>query len=156
MPPDDSSRLAALTFLLQEVGTEIRSRRDPEHLYTAALVGALGAIAWGVATIATITDKQIPFWRHPALIGVLACVLMAWSVWCKVKREHEIYAELRLEQVRLVNLWVSVSGVQEKEIPPGLRIGSAAGRGHTYSGRIIGVSALVSSLFCLAVWLKSY
>jgi hypothetical protein len=51
------SREDILLAMLTELGQQERSRRDPEHIFTAAVIGAFGAIAWGVATIATVTTQ---------------------------------------------------------------------------------------------------
>jgi hypothetical protein len=73
--------------MLQEVVAELRSRREPEHLYTAALV----AVARGVATIASIKGAdKIPFCRHPAIAGAFACLIIAIAVWLKVNRERDV------------------------------------------------------------------
>ena len=156
-PPDAESRLAALMLLLQEVSAELRSRRDPEHLYTAALIGALGAVAWGVATIATTEIvKNVPYWRHPALVGALACLMMSVGVWIKVKREHSVYVQLRRDHVRLAGLVASAAGLNQSELSEGLQEGQAAGKGYRYSGVVIALSASASFLFCLSIWLVKY
>ena len=58
--------------LLSEISAELRSRRDPEHLYTAASVGAFGAVAWGVAALGAGQPQFVPMSpTHPALVGGL-------------------------------------------------------------------------------------
>jgi hypothetical protein len=42
-----TSEQTLLLTLLSEVTNELRSRRDPEHLYTAAAIGGFGAVTWG-------------------------------------------------------------------------------------------------------------
>ena len=153
--PNAESRLSALSILLQEVSAELRARRDPEHLYIAAIVGALGAVAWGVATIATVTDcTLIPWFRHPALVGALACVVMAFGVWVKVQREHRVYAKLRTEHVRLAAMVAIEAGIQQSELPVGLRCNATAGKGYLYSVLVIVTSVFASVFFCIAVWLS--
>jgi hypothetical protein len=153
-PPDEQSKLAALSLLLQEVGAELRSRREPEHLYTAALIGALGAVAWGVATIATIGGiSRILWWKHPAIVGASACWLIALAIWAKVKREHKEYAKLRAEHVRLAAQFATQAGLEQKQLPVGLQSGGGSGDGYVYSGVVILASALAASLFCITVWL---
>jgi hypothetical protein len=152
-PPDEQSRLTAISLLLQEVGTELRSRREPEHLYTAALVGALGAVAWGAATIATMQNvERIPFWKHPAIVGAFACVVIAAAVWIKIRREHKVYVELRGEQIRLAGLFAAQAGLAPDQLPAGLRTGAVSGNGHLHSGVIVFASAIASFAFCIAVW----
>ena len=153
-PPDPESRLGALSMLLQEVGAELRARREPEHLYTAALVGALGAVAWGVATIASVPGaKTIPWWRHPALAGALVCTIFAVAVWFKVRREHDQYIDLRADQVRIAGLVGEVAAVKQDELPAGLRTGGKAGSGYLYSAAVIAASAVAAIYFCVSVWL---
>jgi hypothetical protein len=152
-PPDEQTRLSAISLLLQEVGTELRSRREPEHLYTAALVGALGAVAWGAATIATVQNVEtIPFWKHPAIVGAFACVVIAVAVWIKVRKEHKGYVELRGEHIRLAGLFATQAGLEQDQLPAGLRTGTVSGNGHVYSGIVIFASAIASFAFCIAVW----
>lgn len=153
-PPDPESRLGTLSMLLQEVGAELRARREPEHLFTAALVGALGAVAWGVATIASVPGaKMIPWWRHPALAGALSCALFAAGVWFKVKREHGLYVGLRAEQARIAGLVAELAGVKQEDVPEGLRTGSTAGAGYLSSAGVIAASATAAIVFCVSVWL---
>ena len=35
-----------LLALLPEIGSALRARSEPEHLYTAAALGGFGAVAW--------------------------------------------------------------------------------------------------------------
>ena len=152
-PPDAESRLATLSLLLQEISAELRSRRDPEHLYTAALIGALGAVAWGVATIATVEAlTKTVFWQHPALVGAFACLVMSIGVWLKVQREHNGYVNLRKDHVRIAALVASAAGIEQSELSQGLRQDQIAGNGHLYSGIVIASSAVASFLFCLSIW----
>lgn len=141
-----------LSDLFQNLCAELRARRDAEHLYTAALVGALGAVSWGVATLATTSSSAAPYWRHPALAGALACFLMAAGVLAKIYREHTVYVRLRLEQVTLVTLFAASAGVPEKELPVGLRPGGKAGKGYRYSCAIVILSTIGAIYFCLTVW----
>jgi len=147
-------RVSTLSILFQDICAEVRARRDPEYVYTAATIGALGAVAWGVATIATVQGvESVPPWRHPAMAGAVASVLLTWAVWKKIQREHGIYVLLRAEQVRIAGLLAAETGVQQGELPSGLRLGISVGAGHRASGLVIGSTCLATVLFCLSIWL---
>lgn len=154
MSEEDKARAATLSVLFQDICSEIRARRDPEYVYTAATVGALGAVAWGIATIASVQGiDSVPPWRHPALAGAVASLMLTWAVWEKIRREHRIYVDLRAEQVRLAGLLAASTGVQQAELPSGLRTGITAGAGYRASGLVIGSACAATVLFCLSVWL---
>jgi len=149
-----TDRVSALSVLFQDIGSEVRARRDPEYLYTAATIGALGALAWGVATIATVQGAGgIPSWRHPAVAGAVASLMLTWAVWQKIQREHGIYVALRAEQLRIAGLLAEATGVSQEELPTGLRLGVTAGAGHRASGVVIGSTCAATVLFCLSIWL---
>ena len=104
-------RANAFAVLLQDHGTELRARRDAEHLYTAAHVGATGAVAWGVATVGTIpAAANMPWYAHPAFFGALGSVLLAFAVYRKIMRENSIHVELRRQQRNLAALFAAESG----------------------------------------------
>jgi hypothetical protein len=145
----DSSRMVALTALLAEVSAETRSRRDPEYLYTAASVGAFGAVAWGVAALTTGREAWSP--AHPALIAAVGILAIAFAVVVKVVREHRLYVGLRREQVRVAKLLTATAGFQEGILPPGLKA-SGDGPGHWFSVAIVLVAAVSTSGFCFAIW----
>ena len=147
------SRLAGLSVLVASIGAEVRARRDAEHTYTAATVAATGAVAWGVAATAAVDDRSgIPWWRHPALAGALICLMCAGAVWLKICREHQLYYRLRLEQFRLATSLAEASGLEQIELPPGLRKGAIVGSGHLFSGAILAALSIAAVLFCLTVW----
>jgi hypothetical protein len=145
------------SLLLQELGDEIRRRREPEHLYTAAAVGAFGAVAWGVATIATVQNANMsPVYLHPAIVAAVGCILLAFALIAKVVREHRRYARLRREQIRIAN-WLAdaCSGSFHHQLPPGLQNGATAGCGYLGSILVIVSSAGLAAAFCVSVWLWS-
>jgi len=149
-------RIQGLAIFLQDHGQEIRSRRDPEHIYTAALVGAVGALAWGVATVGAIfPSASIPWWRHPAIVGAIACLVMASFVTLKIIREYRVHLILRKEQVRLASLLADETGVLRPEVPAGLQSTSGVGLGHQLSITIIMVTAVSAGLFCVSIYLLS-
>ena len=143
----------AVSVLLQEVGNEIRSRRDPEHTYTAAALGAFAAIVGGVAAVTALANvSAVPFWRHPALIGAAVCAVLAFLVIRKIERESGIYADLRQAQFKLVELLAASAGLKADDIPPGLKATAPKPEGHHYSSQLIGGTAAASFVFCTAVW----
>jgi MFS family permease len=147
------TRVAALEHILQEIGNEVRSRREPEHAFTAAAVGALGAIAAGTAAVATVPGlAAAPAWRHPAVVGAVACVLIAIAILFKIERENRVYRAARAEQVSLYAKFAAECGLKNFELPKGLQSAAIVGKGHWFSAAIVLVAALGSASFCLAVW----
>jgi hypothetical protein len=147
------NKAAALEHILQEIGNEVRSRREPEHAFTAAAVGALGAIAAGTAAVATIPAlATVPAWRHPAIVGAFACVLIAIAILIKIERENRVYREARAEQIRLYAAFAAEYGLDNGELPKGLQSTATVRKGHWFSAAIVLVAALGSSGFCVAVW----
>jgi hypothetical protein len=76
-----------LMALLQEQGSALRARSEPEYLFTAAAVAGFGAIFGGIAA-AKATD-----WA--ALLAMLWVVVIATSVICKIMRENGKYEGLK-------------------------------------------------------------
>ena len=66
MTEEDKEKLASYRLLMAEISAEIRSRRDPELIFTAAVVGALGAVAWGVAAASMRVNMVVPVSSTPA------------------------------------------------------------------------------------------
>jgi hypothetical protein len=149
-------RSTALEHLLQEIGNELRSRREPEHIFTASAIGAMGAIAGGTAAVATVPAlASAPIWQHPAIIGAATCFLIGLSIVAKTERENRVYRAARLEQTRLYALFAKEHALLNSELPKGLRLDAKAGRGHWFSSAIV-IAATVGSLsFCLAVWVTT-
>lgn len=150
---DTPNQQGILQMLFQHVTEELRSRRQPEYIYTAAAVGAFGAIAWGVATLATL-QIGVPNWRHPALTGIIAIVMIAIPVIIKIRREHSHYIVLRKEQVDLIGTMAQECKLDEEMIPTGLKKSSIiVGRGHLLSIFIVTGAGLGATLFCASIWL---
>ena len=145
-----------LLLLLQQIGDETRSRRDPEHLYTAAALGAIGAVAWGVATIGTITGMgNKSFLMHPAIAGGIVCLVMAFVVCAKTYKEHTTYRNLRDEQITLIARVAEATGVNQDQLSKGLRVGFKVGRGYLFSMAVVVIPALAAVWFCYTVYLAS-
>ena len=119
---EDQMVLKRLTLMLQEQNAEVRARREAEYLYTAASVGAFGAVAWGVAAVGSIKDAHKISWiAHPSLYGALMCLLIAWVVISKINYEHRNYLVLRKQQIQLYRSYASATELPPEHIPPGLR-----------------------------------
>ena len=144
--PDEQT----LRQLVTELGAELRARRDPEHLYTVAVVGAFGAVAWGVAALAGSGRTSI--WLFDAsIVAAAGIVFVAAVVHRKISREHSLYAELRQEQRRVLGLLASEMKFGVSTYPQGMYSG-VAGPGHKYSLRVGWGSAAAAVAFCLAVF----
>ena len=143
----------AIVVLLQELGSEIRSRRDPEHTYTAAALGSFAAIVGGVAAVTALANvSAVPFWRHPALIGAVVCAVLSVLVVRKIERECVIYAALRQEQFKLVEMLREDANLKAEQIPAGLKSSAPTPSGHSYSTSLVNGAAIAAGAFCLAVW----
>ncbi|MDN3512667.1 MAG: hypothetical protein NG784_15365 [Candidatus Jettenia sp.] len=147
-------RLNVLMLATQELCTEVYSRRQPEYLYTAAAVGALGAVAWGVAAIAPSCK---PFYVHPAIFGAIICLLLTVTVVRKICIENKNYMKLRKEQYRLFKLLSDESGVFLRELPRGLRrsCNECIGKGYQHSIWIVFSVGIFTSIFCLIVFFNT-
>jgi hypothetical protein len=49
------------------------------------------------------------------------CSAIAAAAWCKIQREHRIYIDLRQQQVELATRVVKEAGLQQSDLPTGLR-----------------------------------
>ena len=151
------ARPDGLILLLQEIGAEVRSRREPEHLFTAAAVGAMGAIAGGSGAVATVDAlASVPFWQHPALLGAVSCVVICVAIVVKTERENRVYRAARSEQLRLYKLFAQEHGLLQSELPHGLRTTAQVGRGHWYSSAVVIAATLGATAFCLSVLASTY
>ena len=161
--------LEVLLALNVELQTELRARRDSEHLYTAAFIGASGAVAWGVATIATVQGSEFSL-VHPAIAGLLMIWLMAVAIAIKSYREHLVHRSLRAQvdkigaslQAKSPNLdtiWPHhlMSSEDKKRI-----IGTGKAIDHrvlkitglVYSLVVIVLTSVGATLFCLAIYFR--
>ena len=149
----NGGRIDFLLLLLQQMGDETRARRDPEHLYTAAALGGIGAVAWGVATIGTIQGFAAKaFFLHPAIVGGILCLTMACVVCYKTYREHKVYRDLRKEQIALVALLARETHVTQAQLSVGLREGFVVGNGYRVSMAVVVLPALIAMWFCFSIY----
>ena len=151
--------IEVILALSNEIQTELRARRDAEHLYTAAFVGASGAVAWGVATIAAITNPTFD-WIHPAIAGLSMIWLIAIAIAVKTLREHLVHRDLRKQadtlgaallekNTGLADIWPNhMKATKDKRASSRLiRI-----TGATYSLVVIALTAVGATVFCLSVY----
>jgi hypothetical protein len=140
-----------LFALLQDLGEEIRKRRDPEYIYTAAAVGSFGAVSWGVAALGGISARRIiSAWATPASVAALGTLLLAAAVMHKIYRDHDAYRKLREEQVKIAGLLATKLGVNVKDLPKQYcEVGR--GLGYLWSMAVVFVAAIGAVAFCLSV-----
>jgi hypothetical protein len=150
--PADPSQISdhqVLVALLADVGNELRSRRDPEHLYTAASVGAFGAVAWGVSTLAA-AHIQGSRWGQPPFVAAAGVVALALVVSRKIYRVHQDYVGLRAYQGQLARALCESLHVGHDAFPRSMLSGKA-GSGHWGSILVVAVAALAAVWFCLSL-----
>ena len=149
-----TSEQTLLLALLSQITDELRARRDPEHLYTAAAIGGFGAVAWGVATVATTPGaKGLPFYVHPAIAGALGTLVVALAVIRKILREHKKYQDLSTQKIRISGLIQKAFSIPEDYLPVGLK--SPAGRGDLWSVLVVAAAGVAAIWFCVTIWLSA-
>jgi len=146
-----------LLTVFTDLANELRSRREPEHLYTAAAIGSFGAIAWGVAALAAAQGKSSFYpLLHTAFVAALGSVIVEILVILKIKREHREYAKLREHLGEISRRLPRACGLPaEYDLPLGLTSGET-GPGYTGSVRIVEGAAFAAVIFCLAVWFLAH
>jgi hypothetical protein len=146
-----TTKIEVLVALLSDMGSEVRSRREPESILTAAFVAASGAVAWGVAAL-NVKDS-IAWCFHPAVVGALGIIFLAIAMIMKIKREYRTYEKARAEQGRLAEQLVELLGEDKSMLPEGLA-DPVARSGHRYSIGIVIAAGVAASLFCLSIYFK--
>lgn len=155
--PDDNNPQTFRQLLFTDLGEEIRSRREPEHLYTAAAIGAFGAVTWGIATIATVSpSKPVSFFWHPAFVAIVACVVLSGVVISKIVREHRNYTVLRREQISIAQSLAKSCGFEINNLPKRLQPGSEDGIGYMWSIVVVVGAAIGAILFCFSILFFKY
>lgn len=149
----EKAKIDALIALLSQMSEEVRSRREPEYILTAAFVAASGAVAWGVASLANIRTGSE--WFHPAFAGAILISSLAVTIMIKIIREHRTYKGDREEQGRLANILIDQIDKDFSILPNGLKQPIKVRFGHIYSLVIIAVAGLSAALFCLSIYFKS-
>jgi hypothetical protein len=145
-PPSNSDHIALSLNVLTELGADLRARPEPEHLYTAASIGAFGAVAWGIAALDPAKYGGIPWWRQPAIVAVFGVSVVAAAVTLKIGREHKKFDAIKKERARIASL---IPGA-ESIIPANWK--EPAGRGYLWSIFPIWGSAALAIGFSLAVF----
>lgn len=142
----DQLRRETLLFLFKETCDELRARRAPEYSYVAASVAAFGAVAWGVATLASVSKKSC----LAGSVAALGTLLIAGLVVIKILKEHGHYKKLREKQVHLFSGLKEGITLKDEEIYKSW-IDNKAGLGHLWSILIVGGAAVVAAFFCWVV-----
>lgn len=145
-------KIEFLTALLADMGSEVRSRREPESILTAAFVAAAGAAIWGVAAL-NIPAPKPSWWCHPAIVGAIGIVILSIAVVIKIIREYITYKEARMEQGIIANKIIKLLGEEPSLLPKGLA-NAKARSGHRYSVGIVIVAGLAAVCFCLSIYFK--
>src|SRR2546427_35418 len=119
-----------LFAIFEDLGEEVRKRRDPEYIYTAAAVGGFGAVSWGVASLSGANPQRIlSGWADPPSVAAFLTGGLAAAVIFKIIKDHRVYVELRNEEVRIVSLLAKSLGANVEELPERYRrAGPARGR----------------------------
>jgi len=158
-----ATELTYLIARLNEAGAELRSRRDPEYVYTAAAVGSFGAFAWGVAALAAARISPV----IPGVTAAIGILFITIAVAAKTWREHLKHEEQRLLMASIVlrieaRLNLATAAPQEGGEPaePRQELGGLRKRcealllsqsGFAWSLWILGVTALAAMIFCLSI-----
>jgi hypothetical protein len=90
-----------LQFILNDVLQERRSRREPEHALTAAMVAYTSAVIWGVATLATSSNSSPITMCIAASITAVGSFAICAVICAKIRHSHDNY---RKNQIALYGL----------------------------------------------------
>lgn len=157
-PPGEPNpeRLATLRGLMSGQGDEVISRRIMEGSLIMGVLVVHGGLAWGVASLAgnkLLADGSLIL--HPALIGVVASVVVSELAVFKVKKEHESYKKARKGHIDLITLLAAESGINQSELPEGLKAENTAGPGFKSTNWILRGSAIGASAFMLSILVQA-
>jgi hypothetical protein len=142
-----SQRVEGLELaVLQELGSALRIKSEPEHIYTAAAVGSFGAVAWGVAALQPEKYLTRPLFHRPAMIAVVGILAITAAIVLKIVREHTRYVFLKAEMAKISDRLACHEG--GSEIVPQFMRNPKAGPGFLYSIGVVVVSALAAAWFC--------
>jgi hypothetical protein len=94
----DQGTTTYLLARLAEHGEELRSRREPEYIYTAAAIGSFGAVAWGIAALAAANAPT----RLPAIVAAVGVFVVALTVVAKSWREHLRHEQQRIQMAAII------------------------------------------------------
>ena len=138
-----------LFALFEHHNCEARSRREPEFTYTAASVAGLGAIAWGVAalaTTATTLNSKGMWWATLATTcGIFILVVI---VSLKILYDHAAYVNVRKAQQEVVRRLMPDTD-HAMLLPQGF-MSENPGSGHRGSVAIVVAAAVPAIGFCVA------
>lgn len=139
-----------LPTLFAQITDELRSRRQAEYIYTAAALGAFGATAWGVATLA-VYHPQHPstFLHHPIGAAALGSVLIALAVNGKILSDHCKYAKM-MKDLKTYSDRIA-SAFRIDYLSKGLKEGKS-GLGFLWSMAIVLAGGILAVWFCCSSW----
>lgn len=144
-PPSPPLEPKDLLVVLQELGTALRARSDPEHIYTAAAVGYFGAVAWGVAALKPQDYLSRVIWTRPATVAAVGILVVACLVVWKILHEHKNFATIKEQYARVAAI---LKALPNGDVIPD-QLTKRAGKGAWISVCIVIGAALPSIAFCL-------
>ena len=134
-------QLSDLLSLYVDIRQELRSRREPEYLYTGAAIAAYGAVAWGIAVVAA-GSQFVPIVRT-IKAAIMFCGLICITVIAKITREHLVYRKI-FKRMRTVIEELKTSSQTEAFLPKA----KGAKWGFLWSIAIVLAGALGAIWFC--------
>ena len=144
-----------LLALLTHHDNELQARRGTEITYVSASVAGLGAIAWGVAVLITVTDKTgnwpILFSTMLTLLGVVAIV---HNVLIKIFSDHRAFMDVRNAEGAVLRRLMTKEEINK--FLPKRFLDQTAGEGYKNSIYIVVAAALPAAGFCVAVLLNNW
>jgi len=140
--------------MLGEMGEELRSRTQAEHLYTAAAIGSFGATVWGVG--GGLNNKLAdPVWSDPAFASAVGIMIVAIGVCLKIRNAHVGYEYVWKSRAELVDRLRADYKFVNRTIPVAIRK-RRAGPGYLYSIIVVAAAALGSTFFCWSILSKMH
>lgn len=148
-PMTPQELITAQLSLLSEYGNDLRARSQPEYLYTAASLGAFGAVSWGVAAMSPTVYVSSDWWARPPIVAAAGIFVVAVSVLAKIWREHTNYGMVKAYRAAVANGLAAVPEL--KPLIAGTYTNRIAGRGAHVSGGMVILAGVSSIAFCLSV-----
>lgn len=150
---NDGKQLDLLLVLLKEQGDELRSRSQPELLYTAAAIGSFGAVTWGVAAL---PNSNFPgrLMSHPAALAAMGVFVVACVLIAKMCRDHIKHGYAKATRARVCDHLASIAGFGDL-IPNALKI-ETLGPGYRGSVLLVAAAAMSSIVFCVGTLVSAW
>lgn len=147
-PPTTSKPEPDKEFLLalyKDQGDELRSRSQAEHLYTAAALGAFGAVSWGVAGLPGKSCAS----AIAGLVAAAGVFFVAETVIKKITGDHGNYALAKKARADISKRLTGLVNCADL-IPEGAQDANT-GPGYLDSIKIVHVSRWAAIAFCVAI-----